>query len=221
MALPTWGAAGTQLTGGSSTSAAVPVPAGVTAGQIVLVFFYVESGQTITPPAGFAHAPFSPIIVTGTNGHHLVIFWKRAAAADSGTYAFTVAAGLVWRFAIACRVPGVVTSGSPFDVAAASAKTTTTNGTTNPLSLISNGPDRLWVWVATSFVTNTCTPPATTTERIDVSDQCAIDVATKDQAIAASSGSLSGTFANATATAAFLAALLPLNPSNGKFFAAF
>lgn len=210
---PTWGVAGTQLTAGSSTTAAVPVPAGVVAGSVILVWMYVETTQAVTPPAGFAEAPSSPVVVTGASAHDEHVFWKRATAADSGTYSFTIAAGLAWRFAIAARFDGCVTAGSPFDVTTSAIKTTNADKLSPAVTATSTGADRLFVWSATSFVTNTSTAPATTTERIDVTDQACITVATKPQAVAGSSGSLQGTFNANTASASWLGALLPVNTS--------
>lgn len=216
MAAPTWGVAGTQLTGGSSTTAAVAVPASVVAGSIVLVLLYVETTQTVTPASGFVEAPSSPVSVTGSSAHVIHVFWKRATGADSGTYTFTIASGLAWRFAVAVRFDGATPVGVPFEAATSATKTTNTTGATPAVSSSSVGQDRLWVWIATSYVTNTSTAPGTTTERVDVGDQCRITLATQAAATAGSSGSLTGTFSSNTASAAWLGALLP--PEQGRFF---
>lgn len=211
---PAFGAAGTPLAGDSITAANVPAPAGVVENNIVLVPIYVEAGQTVTPPAGWEHAPSSPVIVTGGSAHQLNMLWHRASGVESGTYNFTVAAGLNWRFGVALRISGCVTAGSPFESVTSAAKTTNANGTTPSVSTVAAGPDRLWLWLASSFVTNTSTPPSGFTERVDVSDQCALTVATR---VGGGAGAVTGTFANATASAAWMAAFKPVNTD--AFFA--
>lgn len=221
MALPAYGSTGTSSGGGSGTTCNIPVPAGVVTGSLVMAFIYVETTQLVTPPSGagtWSEAPDSPVVVTGAHAHDLRVFWKRATGADSGSYAFTIAAGLAWRMGVALRFSGVVGSGSPFDVTAAAIKTTTTDGSTPAVTDTTTGADRLWVWSASYFNGDaTCTPPSGFTERADISGGVALDVATKDQAAPASSGSLTGTFSGSGATGAWLGALLPVAAGNGFF----
>lgn len=206
---PVFGAVGTGLTGAGSTTANVPVPSGVASGHIIVVAFYVETTQTVTAPSGFTQCANSPAVVTGASAHDLRVFWKRATGADSGTYAFTIAAGVAWRVAIAMRVTGCIATGDPWDVTTSAIKTANTTGATPAVSVTTTGANRLLVWIASSFVTNTCTPPSGMTERADYSDQAALDIATLAQASAGSSGSLTGTFSSNTASGAWLGALLP------------
>lgn len=219
MAAPTFGVAGTPLTGGSSTGANVPVPASVVKDSLILVPMYVETTQAVTLPSGFAEMPSSPAIVTGASAHDLHVFYKRATAADSGTYNFTIAAGVAWRFGVATRFDNVIPVGLPFESITTAVKTTNTTGTTPSVTGPStSGVDRLWVLITTSFVSNTYTPPSGTTERVDITDQCGISMATKPQAVAGGSGALSSNWANNTASAAVLFALKPAE--QGMFFAA-
>lgn len=206
---PVYGSTGTGLTGAGSTTANVAVPSGVASGHIVIVAFYVETTQTVTAPSGFTQCANSPAVVTGASAHDLRVFWKRATGADSGTYAFTIASGVAWRVAIAMRVTGCIATGDPWDVTTSAIKTTNTTGATPAVSVTTTGANRLLVWIASSFVTNTCTPPSGMTERADYSDQAALDIATLAQASAGSSGSLTGTFSSNTASGAWLGALLP------------
>lgn len=223
MALPSFGAVGTKSLASNSTTCNVPVPAGVAAGHIIVVVLYVETTQTVTPPTGFAEAPDSPVVVTGAHAHDMRIYWKRASGADTGNYVFTIASGLAWRFGVALRFVDCIATGSPWDVTNAAIKTTTTTGATPAVSDTTTGPDRLWVWCASYYNGDTtCTPPSGMTERADVSNGVALDVATKDQAAQGSSGSLTGTFAGSGATGAWLGALLPVPAapsSSGNFFA--
>jgi hypothetical protein len=112
----------------------------------------------------------------------------------------------------------VTPAGVPFESVTTAVKTTNSNGTTPSVTgAATSGADRLWVLFTSSFVTNTYTPPAGMTERIDITDQCGISMATKPQAAAGGSGALSSNWANNTASAAVLLALLPAE--QGRFFA--
>ncbi|MFG1794110.1 hypothetical protein [Nocardia sp. NPDC049149] len=145
------------------------------------------------------------------------VYWKRATGADSGNYAFVIAAGLAWRMGVAIRFAGCITAGNPFDVTNSAIKTTTTTGATPAVSDTTTGSDRLWVWSGSYFNGDaTCTQPSGFTERVDISGGVALDVATKDQATAGASGSLTGTFSGNGGTGAWLGALLP--PPTGGFF---
>src|SRR4051812_32069845 len=91
MTIATYEASGAELTGGTRTTSAVPVPAGVASGKVVLVHLYTEISSAITPPTGFTELTFSP--TPQTSGPHPLtrqrVFWKRATGADTGTYSFT------------------------------------------------------------------------------------------------------------------------------------
>lgn len=218
MVLPAFGAVGTSSGGGNGTTCNVPVPAGVASGHIILVMLYVETTQAVTPPSGFTEAPDSPVVVTGAHAHDLRVYWKRASGADSGNYAFTIAAGLAWRMGVALRFTGCVASGVPFDVTASAIKTTTTNGNTPAVTDSTTSTDRLWVWAGSYFNGDaTCTQPSGFAERADISGGVALDVATLGQVQPASSGSLVGTFSGSGGTGAWLGALLPVSQSS--FFA--
>lgn len=218
---PAFGSLGTSSGGGSGTTCNVPVPSGVVADSVVLVFMYVETTQAVTPPAGFTEAPDSPVVVTGSQAHNLRVYWKRATGSDSGNYAFTIAAGLAWRMAVAVRFTGCVTSGNPFDVTAAAIKTTTSDGTTPAVSDMTRGDGRLWVWAGSFWNGNVaCTQPSGFTERAEIQGGVVIDVATKDQAVQGASGSVTGTFGGNGATGAWMGALLPVNPSTPQGFLA-
>lgn len=219
MALPAFGALGTSSGGGSGTTCNIPVPSGVVSGSVVLVFLYVETTQAVTPASGFTEAPNSPAEVTGSHAHDLRVYWKRATGSDSGSYGFTIAAGLAWRMGVAIRFSGCVTSGNPLDVTTSAVKTTTSDGTTPAVSLVSRGDERLWVWAGSFYNGDvTCTPPSGFTERAEIQGGVVIDVATKSQSVLGSSGSVSGTFGGNGATGAWMGALLPVNPSTPQGF---
>lgn len=222
MALPAYGSIGAELVAGTSTAANVPVPSGMAANEIALTFLYVETTQAVTPPSGHTAAFDSPVVVTGTQAHNLHVFWHRATGSESGTYDYTIAAGLAWRFGIALRFTGCVTSGDPFEVTASAIKTVTNSSITQAVSDTTTGTDRLWVWSASAFFERTLiSAPSGFTERADVADGVAIAVDTKDQAAAGASGSLTGTWSGNTASASWLGALKPVEaaaPATGNFF---
>lgn len=205
MALPAYASAGTVLGGSNSTTANVAVPSGVAANDVILVFFWVETTQAVTPPAGFTLAPDCPVIVT-TNAHRLHIFWKRATGADTGTYAFTVAAGLVWRDAVAVRYTGCITTGNPIDVTNAATRNTATSGVTPAVIDNTLGPDRLLVFAATNYNAGTWTQPSGFTQRANFNG---LTTSTKSLAVAASTGSLTATCSTNGSSAAWIGALIP------------
>lgn len=206
MAAPAFGARGTYLSGSTTTTAAVPVPPGVTSGQVVLVHLYKESTATVTPPAGFTELTPAPTTTGNVISHH--VFWKRATGSDSGTYSFTWT-GSAYREAVAERYTGCIASGSPVDAYNGAGRSS--SGTVTPaVTVTTTGPDRLLVWSGANFASGTWTPPSaggTWTERYDSGD--CLTIATREQATSGSSGSVTGECAASANEAAFLVALLP------------
>lgn len=206
MVLPVFGAAGTHLAGASAATAAVPVPAGMAAGHIVLVGIYKESTAVVTPPDG-TWTELTPVNAATDHSGHL--FWKRATGADSGTYSFSWT-GAAWRVADAIRISGVFTSGSPFDTGTGLPVGAVDNGSvvnTPNVALTTFGVDRLLAWFATSFSEFAWTPPLNFTERADNSDPTTF--ATQDWPTAGATGNVFGTTSLGRKTA-WLAALLPV-----------
>lgn len=206
MAAPAFGAAGTILAAADAATAAVPVPAGVTAGQIILVNLNKENSAVVTPPAGFAEVATAVAVTTGGQVQWHYLFWKRASGADAGTYSFTWT-GTIWRSARAVRYTGCVASGSPVDVVGTNF-TATAVTTTPAVSVTTTGPERLLVWSAGGNADDgTWTPPSGYTERVD---QPMFGVATLDQAAAGSSGSITGASSGSASKTVWLIGLLPV-----------
>lgn len=211
-----FGSAGTQPGNSNSTTIAVPVPSGVTFNDIIIVTMYVEDTEAVTPPSGFTAAPNSPVVnaAAGLYAHNLHIFWKRATAADSGTYSFTIAAGLSWRQAHATRFTGVITYGNPFDVTNSAAQTSTSGSAVPAVSVTTTGTNRMLIWCASMSVSSgTAVPtvPSGFTQRNSSTANNGLVLADLAQASAGSSGSLTGSFSGAGngATTAWLGALIP------------
>lgn len=154
MSAPSFGTIGT-LHGATTSTPAFAVPASVASGDIIVVAFYADvSTTTISAfPSGFAEAENSPVAINpGNPGNHcLHVAWKRASAADTGTYSFTLSAS-VFVYGNAVRYPGAVAAGNPWDSPTASAQGGNVNSTTTPdVAVTTAGPDRLLIFVGTSF----------------------------------------------------------------------
>src|SRR5262245_50902089 len=112
MATPVY-AGDNALGAGNGTDAAIPVPASVASGDILVVTLHIESDLTITPPSGFAQK-YLDEQNDGGGGFRHYTFWKRATGADAGTYTFTWDGTSVWREGLASRITGAKSSGDPF-----------------------------------------------------------------------------------------------------------
>jgi len=213
VAAPAFSAIGGILTGSSSTTASVPVPTGVTGvattpGELVVVYIYVENSQAVTPSAGFVHAGSSPVTnPSATKPIVLNVFWKRPTAADTGTYAFTVASGLVWREGYAVRYTGCISTGNPFDVTKSNQTDSVAAGSFPAVSGNTLGADRLLLYVATTFDGRTVTTAAGFTNR---PSSGAWLISDKAQAARGATGSIAGSWAGSnTSSVVWLGALKP------------
>lgn len=201
MPAPLVASVGTFLALGSATSAAVPVPSGVVAGDIIYVQLYLEASRTITPPAGFTAVTGNP---SATAQQWEYLFWKRATASDSGTYTFTLSSAAT-RSGRAFRVSGAIATGTPHDTPSRAARSTSATATP-AVTVTTAGPDRLLLWFATNYNAGTWTPPAGYTEHADNGE---ITAASAAQATAGSTGSVVGTGSNSGQQTAALIAVIP------------
>jgi hypothetical protein len=200
----------TYLTGASSATAAVAVPAGAASGDIAVVGIYTESTGAITPPAGFTQKvdlrTGTPSAVGG-----LVVFWKRLTAADSGTYSFSIATPTQWREAACGLFSGRVASGDPFDLTSTNETTGAGNITATAISPAASGDDL--IGLATNFTGGAWTPASGLTERQDTGADATLDTA--DNVASGTTGNKTFTCAGGSAgMKAFLGALLPVSSSN-------
>lgn len=204
MAAPAIGSIGTFLGGANGSSALIPVPASVAAGDIIIVFLYKENTQTVTAPAGFTE--ITPAATT-TAPQEQHAYWKRATAADTGTYSFTWSSP-IWRDGVAVRITGALGVGSPIDVSNSAGRST--SGTTTPgVTVTTTGTDRLLLWSATSFTGGTWTVPSTGGTWTNLTSGTDDPVAWKTQPVAGSTGSLTGVCSGSGAQTAWVIALLP------------
>ena len=205
---PQFGSAGSHLLGATASSAAVPVPSGVAAGDVILVHLYKQNTNAVTPPAGFTEIGTAQQTTGSVISHH--VFWKRATGADSGTYSFTWT-GSNWRAALATRYTGCVSTGNPYDSGggAPNGAARSSSGTTTPaVSLTTQGPDRLLVWSGTNFNSGAWTMPSGfTAVESDQADELS-STAYKAQAAAGATGSITGSCASSANETAWLIALV-------------
>lgn len=118
MALPTWQAAGTPVSGLGDITPVWPAHAANDVGLLV-----VES--TIGPvatPTGWEHVTGSPLTTTGALGNELTVFWKRAASGAETNPTITDTGN--HQGAVIVTVRGCITSGNPWNVVASDADET-------------------------------------------------------------------------------------------------
>ena len=158
-----------NLTGTPSASAVLTVPTGVAIGDVLLVGIELESTAAITPPAGFTQK--QRLDCTGSDAHSHLLFWKRASAADTGTYTFSWT-GSVQRAAWCARISGCVSSGDPFGTPLNTANSNSVGSSTVTPAITTFTPTVDNCLLVGSFtfrfganITNS--PPSGWTERID------------------------------------------------------
>lgn len=206
MVAPSWAASGTALSDTSATPA-FAVPAGMVAGQVAVVCFFVNGAtdQNVAPPDGtWEAAPDSPV---QASNHWLYVYAHRAAGNESGTYTFTLD-GSVFIEGQAHRYTDCVTTSSVFDSDTAAA-VDNTGGTDSPaVTVTTGGANRLLLHAATNWSGGTWTASSGFTTR----QQPPVGLSTlsdKTQAVAGSSGSVVAVSTNSDKRTAWLGALLP------------
>jgi fibronectin-binding autotransporter adhesin len=159
--------AGSGVTG-TGTSAAVPVPSGVAAFDIIVVGIYIESADaTLTPPAGFTLKHDTGTANAALRGR-LLTFWKRATAGDTGTYSFTWTTSALYE-AVAFAHSGLVRAGDPFEASAIGVSTNASGTTINETAITTETAAADIVSFATNHATNAgaYTAPSGMTGRYD------------------------------------------------------
>lgn len=192
----------------SQANTAVPVPAGVAIGDVVLITSYYES--PISPsgvPTGFTELTFGTVpggTIAAGWAFYQKVWWKRLTAADTGSYTFTHAA-LYTQF-VATAYRGCVATGTPVEVLGSGF--TSANSTSFPsVSGTTAGANRLVVWQGVAGDLRTITPPTGYTERFD--DGNGTGVATVTQAASGTTGAVVGTMSAAVGSSATLLGLIP------------
>lgn len=203
MPAPTHQSHGLLVIAAGLTTAAIPVPSGVTgaANEAIVVQLYKENTAGITPPAGFTQK--SQVATDGVTEQ--TIFWKRPSGADAGTYDFTWT-GSTFAGGSAHRITGVGNpGGDPFHLIDHEFSNSLSS-TTPAVQFTTTVPDILLLWLAMGFDgSNSWTQPGSFTE---VFESTNLTAAWKVHASAADTGALTGSSTNTDKKAAFLGALL-------------
>lgn len=212
---PSFGSVGTHSNTSSST-ASIPVPAGVASGDIIVIPIFIDGGTvSITAMAsGFTDAPSGPVSTGSTSPNHtLAVVWKRATGSDSGTYDFTLS-GSTYRAGSAVRYTGCVPSGSPWDSGVDWEIDTVNDTDTAPVTITTTGADRRLIWCGTDWTGGTWTPPAGFTDQFDTGDHVNT-LADMAAPTAGSYGPYTGLSGTTNRKIAFLGALLPNTGATG------
>jgi hypothetical protein len=159
-----FGAAGTRLLQGTAgTSWAVPYPAGISAGHL-LVLHIVTNGGAVTTPAGWT-AVYNETVLANPKGG---LFIKVAAGTESGNLTVTTASTA--GNAIMLRYTGVDTT-TPQDVAASTYSNSLSTDPATVLPSITTVTNNAWLVMGNGLnsgsTTVTSVTPAGATERID------------------------------------------------------
>lgn len=191
--------------GGGGATRTVPIPAGVAAGDVILVYIAAQAAfpSPNSLPTGFAEITAGMVVEKPPVRQF--VFWKRATTSETGTWTFGFN-GSAWRDALAVRFSGTKATGTPYEWLGWSASEGATTATP-PVSGTTTGPNELVVWCGHTYEIGAWTPPSGFTENADNSSN--ISVATKQQATAGPTGSIVGTSPNSDRHTNTLLALLP------------
>lgn len=206
---PAFGAVGTNFDATSGqVNRTFAYPAGVSAGDILIVHWYEEgTATTVTPPSGWVEIGTGTASTGSVHRHRL--FWKRAVGGESGSVAFSHSS--LYCGGYMSRWTGCIATGTPFETQGGSANAGSSSSSTSApaVSDITDGPNRLLVYCAMSFSGGTWTPPSGFTERNDTNTESG-SIASKVQATAGATGSINGVVSSAAFTSSRLLALIPV-----------
>lgn len=213
---------------GVTVNPSVSVPAGVAADDIVILVVSVDNVAEVFAsgdyPAGFSE--LAEVDVT-TDGQTVAVAWKRATGADSGSYTFANhATALEW----ACEAfvfSGRDTANPPTLTSASSNAANASPVSVNAATITAlTGDDLLWISapdVNATGIGSGHTPPSGYTERQDVElGFTNLSGATKDNATAGATGTVTGTLTLTSGGAGWAAFLVRIpvaaaaaDPSDG------
>jgi hypothetical protein len=202
-------AVGTFATAGA-TSVDVPYPAGVVAGDLLLIQYAGNAASAPNTPAGWTKL-LGPVAYSGGSGYSGYIFYKIAGASEPGI--LTITSPSVMRHD-AIMSAWLSIANSPIDVSAtATLATSGTNAVAPTVTTVKNDVRVLrlyWTWTNSS---NTLTPNASDTERYDTYEgnlNTTFELGDRAQAAAGSSGT--STAVTSQALIGGLAATIGLSP---------
>jgi hypothetical protein len=172
----------------------------------MLIWIYNEDTADTPTVSGF-----TMITLTAASNHNFSVGWKRLSANDTGNYTITFSGSGAWREAICQKYTGVITSGNPYDFAPNGANSGSSSVTASPnVSGTTVTANVMLAFGASNFNGGAWTPPASFTERFDIST--GITESTLVQAAAGATGNKSATCASSGQSCSFL---FPLKPAGG------
>lgn len=138
------GAYATNTFGAGTLS--VPAPPTVGSNHIVLLHLYMEPAANA--PTNMGTLGFNEITPAAVaSDHNLRVFWKRSSGSESN-YGLQFPGSNAWVAAIASSYQGCITTGNPID---ATNQATGNATSTPPISVTTNGDNRLLVWAGADY----------------------------------------------------------------------
>lgn len=123
----------------AGTSHTVNLPASISAGDLLIVFFVNEDDTTVTTPTGWTL--LKAMLETGAATNKMSIFYKVATGAEGATLSITTSSSRVSSH-ISYKITGY--TGAP----QVSTGATSTSGNPNPDSLTPSGGAKDYLWIA-------------------------------------------------------------------------
>jgi hypothetical protein len=204
MAGPTVASVGTLLLYGNRTNSTFAAPSGVAQNDVlVLHLYWDDSTPTITPPSGWSELTLSPPDAIASPNVNVHIYWKRATASEPTSYTFTHGAANTQGQIL--RVSGCVTTGMPLE--ALGSAVNSASGTPTPaVSGTTSTANELLILGCFIYASTTFTAISGWTAAHNGDGQY---IASKTQATAGATGSISTTAAASNAQVASVIGAIP------------
>jgi hypothetical protein len=176
--VPTVRSQSTGTSNGPATSLNLPLPAGTTAGDLLLAFAANMNGQNrnMAPPAGWTTVPNTEVFNgTGVRTH---AWYRFAGFSEPSSYAFTMTGGAGYDMSGGIAAITGASTTAPINASAAQQNGAASNLVTAP-SITTTLPNALLIFGGACNVAITYTPPVGMTERWDVASSGSFKVATE------------------------------------------
>lgn len=167
-------------------------PSGAAQNDILIAFLYIESDTAVTAPSGWSNSFNGTTMLaecnTASHDFRMYAYWiRRGASAPS--YAWTHSSA--FRGIVIVAYSGCVTTEQPFSFGVPVVRDDTTAATWPSTSGTTLTANELLVWAGLGFgMAGAGTPPTGYTEDVDASG--GVELASKSQAVAGGTGTVSG-----------------------------
>lgn len=186
-------------------------PTGTTVDDIMIACLYHESSATVTPPAGWTNVFNGVTMFTSTSDEWVNIYWiRRGASAPSFTWTFAL--GGAAQITI-LSYSGALNTGDPFSFGVQAVRNDSTATTFPAVTGTTAVANEMLVWFSNNFngVSTYTVPTGFTLRATQVPDDTG--AAEKAQAVAGSTGSVTGGSWTATAGTA-ISSMVGLRPAS-------